>query len=672
MSLGLILFLTLVLQWSWWPGQVHYRVGDIASADVVAPRHVDYISLTRSQSDRQAVAAAVGSVYRFDAGIAQEQRRRTLELIDRITSIRANAALTANQKQQQILQAAGPQLSASTAGDAVTLTESEWDGVRAALVTIFNQTLTLQIKEEDVAAVKQRLLANLSADLTPAQTAVIVQLVITNIQPNSFPDPAQTAAAQQEAAARSGPVHVVINRGEVILRRGDRIRPEDIERLQALNLYGSGIRREQLLGSLVLVSAVTLPMLTYLLARQREIWLRWKSLGLLMLIIALTAAAARVSTTGQPDISYIFPIGTASMLIGAFLDVPLALFVTALLAILMGSMVEQSFHQTAVALVGGAVGILAMWRLERLSTFFRAGLCVGLATVALAWSFAWSDLSADSVTLTVTGLQGLLNGILCAVLTLGAFGLLGQIFGLTTSLQLMDLARPNQPLLQRLLLEAPGTYHHSLLVSNLAERAAVQIGADALLVRVGAFYHDVGKILHPYFFIENQMDQPNIHSKLPPEVSAQMIAAHVSDGVDLAKEHKLPRSIQDMIRQHHGQRLIGMFLMQARNQPTNGKPIDETKFRYPGPRPQSREAGLIMLADAVEAAVRAANRPNIEDVEKIVNSIFRERILEGELADCDLTLKDMDRSREAFLAVLRGLFHRRIDYPAVAVLSDAE
>jgi putative nucleotidyltransferase with HDIG domain len=516
LGVGLILFMTLVLLWNWWPGQVRYTVGDTAATDVVATRHVEYRSLT-------------------------------------------------------------------------------------------------------------------------------------------------------------GELLLNIDRGDVIVHRGDHVQPTDVARLRALHLYAGWPDWYEAFSALLFVACVTIPMLAYVREFQKDVWTKWPSLLLLVVIVGLTQVAARVTTVSQPHVSYVFPIATASMLIGAFLDIPLALLATALLSFMMGSLVEQSFEQTVVALVGGFVGTLAMWRLDRITVVLRAGLLVALATIAVAWSFALLRQDTDSVILGVLAAQGAVNGVLSAILTLGAFGLLGYLFGMTTSLQLMDLARPNQPLLQRLLLEAPGTYHHSILVSNLAERAALQIGADALLVRVGAFYHDVGKIPHPYYFIENQIDEPNIHTKLPPEMSAQMIAAHVTDGLRLAREHRLPRSIQDIIEQHHGTRLIGIFLSLAKAQQSDGKPIDESLFRYPGPRPNSKEAAIIMLADSIEAAARAANHLSIEDVEKIVDAIFRDRIAEGQFDECDLTMKDLSRARVAFLAVLRGLFHRRIDYPEpTPVLSDVD
>ncbi len=516
LGVGLILFMTLVLLWNWWPGQVRYTVGDTAATDVVATRHVEYRSLT-------------------------------------------------------------------------------------------------------------------------------------------------------------GELLLNIDRGDVIVHRGDHVQPTDVARLRALHLYAGWPDWYEAFSALLFVACVTIPMLAYVREFQKDVWTKWPSLLLLVVIVGLTQVAARVTTVSQPHVSYVFPIATASMLIGAFLDIPLALLATALLSFMMGSLVEQSFEQTVVALVGGFVGTLAMWRLDRITVVLRAGLLVALATIAVAWSFALLRQDTDSGILGVLAAQGAVNGVLSAILTLGAFGLLGYLFGMTTSLQLMDLARPNQPLLQRLLLEAPGTYHHSILVSNLAERAALQIGADALLVRVGAFYHDVGKIPHPYYFIENQIDEPNIHTKLPPEMSAQMIAAHVTDGLRLAREHRLPRSIQDIIEQHHGTRLIGIFLSLAKAQQSDGKPIDESLFRYPGPRPNSKEAAIIMLADSIEAAARAANHLSIEDVEKIVDAIFRDRIAEGQFDECDLTMKDLSRARVAFLAVLRGLFHRRIDYPEpTPVLSDVD
>ena len=257
---------------------------------------------------------------------------------------------------------------------------------------------------------------------------------------------------------------------------------------------------------------------------------------------------------------------------------------------------------------------------------------------------------------------GAAAGALAGLLAFGSLFVLGQIFGITTSLELIDLARPTHPLLQKLLLDAPGTYHHSLIVSQLAEQAAQRIGADALLVRVAAYYHDVGKTSDPQSFVENQLDGINIHDTLEPKTSATMVMDHVARGVALAKKYRLPGRLRDFIPQHHGTTLAAYFHRKA-IKADSAVSIDEKDFRYEGPKPQSREAAILMLADGVEATTRAERPTSPEQIRTIVDRIVNERIRDGQLDECDLTLHDVDQIRQAFFGVLQGLFHPRVKYP---------
>ncbi|MDQ3809656.1 MAG: HDIG domain-containing protein, partial [Chloroflexota bacterium] len=254
------------------------------------------------------------------------------------------------------------------------------------------------------------------------------------------------------------------------------------------------------------------------------------------------------------------------------------------------------------------------------------------------------------------------NGILSSLLAVGSFAVLGRLFGILTTMQLLELANPTQPVLRRLLMEAPGTYHHSIMVGNLAERAAEVIGADSLLVRVAAYYHDIGKLERPWAFIENQADSlANVHDTLDPSASAQMIAAHVTDGVKLAEKYGLPARIREMIPQHHGTRTISFFYQQASER--SSEMVDAALFTYPGPRPQTREAAILMLADSTEAAARAARDHSREGIERLVERIIRQRLEEGQFDECNLTLRDVTRIKQSFVTLLFGIYHPRIPYP---------
>ena len=254
-------------------------------------------------------------------------------------------------------------------------------------------------------------------------------------------------------------------------------------------------------------------------------------------------------------------------------------------------------------------------------------------------------------------------GIISSSLTFTAFFWLGGIFGITTPLQLFELARPTHPLARRLLLEAPGTYHHSLIVGNLGERAAELVGADPLLVRVAALHHDVGKVLRPYFFVENQASGENYHQQLDPKTSAQIIISHVKDSLELGRKYHFPTAVLDIIGQHHGTTSAGFGHFYQRASKEMDGDVNEVDFRYPGPRPRSKEAAIIMLADRVEAAVRASAPESSGEMERLVRKITNDRLVSGELDECDVTLRDLEGIRGAFIDVLQGVFHPRLQYP---------
>jgi putative nucleotidyltransferase with HDIG domain len=260
----------------------------------------------------------------------------------------------------------------------------------------------------------------------------------------------------------------------------------------------------------------------------------------------------------------------------------------------------------------------------------------------------------------VAGAWGVAGGLLAGVAAIGVLPFVEQLFGLVTPIKLLELGNPAHPLLRRLQLEAPGTYHHSIMVSNLAEAAAEAVGADALLARIGTYYHDIGKLRRPAFFVENQLGIDNPHEKMTPSLSALTVAAHVRDGLELAREYGLPPVIQEFIAQHHGTTRLTYFHHQALER---GDAVDEATFRYEGPRPQRREVAIVMLADAVEAAVRSLTRPTPDRLEETVRRIVREKLEDGQLDECGLTFRDLDRIVGAFVRILSGMLHPRLEYP---------
>jgi hypothetical protein len=309
---------------------------------------------------------------------------------------------------------------------------------------------------------------------------------------------------------------------------------------------------------------------------------------------------------------------------------------------------------------GGLAGVFAVYRAERLNRHLVAGAAVAVTVMAVLIG-VWL-LDAERRTLDIPWMVAAagVNGFLSAFIALGAFLGLAFLFGITTRVQLMELAQVNQPLLRRLQDEAPGTFHHSIIVGNLAERAADAIGADSLLVRVGCYYHDVGKLLQPGFYVENQMGGENPHERLEPQVSAQIVSEHVRGGLELARKYRLPQRVTAFIPEHHGTRLVTYFYRKASQE--RGE-VDASDFTYPGPKPQTPETALGMLADSVEATVRSNPDHSPERIDALVDEVISERAAEGQLDDCDLTLRDLKTIAESFKATLRGVYHPRLEYP---------
>jgi putative nucleotidyltransferase with HDIG domain len=352
--------------------------------------------------------------------------------------------------------------------------------------------------------------------------------------------------------------------------------------------------------------------------------------------------------------------------------------VTVVLSLLVSLLAVGSIEMPIYYLVSGVIGVFALWRAERANTFIIAGIYVAAAAFAAAVLMrvvSGGDLDQSAV--ATLAAAALINGGLSASLTFAMFSVLGSLFGLTTVLQLLELAHPTQPLLRRLMHEAPGTYHHSLVVSNLAERAAELVGADPLLARVAAYYHDIGKVLNPSVFIDNQAGAANVHDTLDPYTSARLIRDHVTEGVKLASRNRLPRRVVDAIPQHHGTTLIKYFYHKALE---TDPAVDEAIFRYPGPKPRTKETAILMLADSVEATVRSLSQSgrlvNLgpedcrdpaaaadDTIPAVVRKVIRERLEDGQLDESDLTVRDLNRIQEAFCAMLSGIYHPRITYP---------
>ena len=418
-------------------------------------------------------------------------------------------------------------------------------------------------------------------------------------------------------------------------------------------------------GTAIYVGLLTGLFVIYLAAFHRAVLAQPLSVAGILLALVVALLATKVAVPERPWAAYAIPLATGAILVSNLVDSRLAIVLAAFQALLLAPVYGGNPEPVTLAFTTGVVGALAARRIERIHTFFVAGLQVMVAGLAVMVAYRLPVAGYDWVGAAPLVLALFANGALTALLTLGASALAGAVFGAATTLRLLELAHPTQPLLRRLLLEAPGTYHHSITVATLAERAAERVDGNPLLARVGAYYHDLGKLHRPYYFIENQLEDENIHDHLLPEASAQAIIEHVSQGLALARQHRLPRQVHAFIAEHHSTTLIEYFYRRARKQ-QNAEPVDEAPFRYPGPKPRTKETAIVMLADSVEAWVRSASTRSAQRIGEMVGQVIQTRMLDGQLDDCDLTLQDLREVRRSFTRQLQGIHHSRVEYPEVS------
>ncbi|MFN8672103.1 MAG: HDIG domain-containing protein [Candidatus Sericytochromatia bacterium] len=384
----------------------------------------------------------------------------------------------------------------------------------------------------------------------------------------------------------------------------------------------------------------------------------------LALISTLTISTFLLNVLSLSFSPYFSFLPSLAMLARIFTNFQISLILSITATISTYMFITADITVLAINLFSVIISIFSLTKIQQRADLVKSGVLISAVNILLIASTKLMTNPTVDINHFFNNIAwGAGTGIFSAVYSIGALPFLESIFGLVTSFKLFELANPNQPLLRQLMLKAPGTYQHSLIVGNLAESAAEAINADPLLTRVGAMYHDVGKMIRPYFFIENQQGLENQHSKISPRLSALVITSHVKEGIELAKEYKLPNIIIDFIPMHHGTSLVAYFYHQAK-QTEKPEDVIEEHFRYPGPKPRTKETAILMLADACEAAVRAISKPTVEQIQKTISKIIKARLDDGQLSEAPLTLVDLDRIGTEFLRILQSLYHSRIEYPS--------
>ncbi len=649
--------------------RVSLEENDVAPRDVLAPRSLKYESEVLTAAKRDAAVNEVRDIYDPpDPAVESEQRRRARQILDYIENVRYDDFASLEQKKADLAAISDLTLSDSVAEMLLkTDDEDRWRAIDAQVMRLLEREMSGEVREDNIQAIIDDLPNLISASYSENEVQIITAIVGDLIRVNVFFNEELTNQAKIEAA-NNVPVEVrTFASGQMVIREGEIATAAHIEALEQFGLLqGTKRKVERFLGGVVAMGLITTILGGYLKQFHPKVYVDAYMMALLGVMFLIFLACVRLIDPESSSRLYYYPAAALAFLVATLVGAQFAIVTIAALAALAGVMGGSSLEFALLIVLPGTLGILSLGRIERLNSYFVAGSVVSTGSVAIAVVFALSAENTPSVVTIFFQIVGALaNGPFSVAVALMGLYVVSSVLNIPTTLKILELSQPNHPLLTRLLREAPGTYQHSLQVANLAELAAQRVGANAALVRVAAMYHDVGKILNPHFFVENQADGVNPHDTLNnPLQSAKIITGHVTEGARLARRYHLPSRIRDFILEHHGMTQVMFFYRTALEQAEHtGEAVNIADYTYPGPRPQSRETAILMLADGCESSVRARRPQSRGDIEETVNYIFEARLSSGELDDSGLTLNDLRELRESFLTSLQGIFHPRIAYP---------
>ena len=640
------------------PATVGYDVGTLADRTVKAPRSVAFVSETLTEAERERAAAAVPKIYTRNPAVVASSRDRLAQAVAAIARVRADTGQTRDQRITSLTRLAEATISAQFAPLIVDMSGAEWDAVSKEVDNALRTLYQPGIRAEQLDSSRAAAATALPPAWTDRQKAVGAELVRQFLDSDVALDQIATASTQQ--AARSGvqPVLVQVVAGEVVVREGTVVSQLDVEKLRALGLVSAGIDWPGAVGLTIWAVLIAAVLALFVQRFATEAWNDDRKMILVALSLLAVTVTARVLMPGHTLAVFFMPFAAVAMIITVLVGGRTAL-ATQIAGAFHAGIMSGQVELVAYVLVPALLGMAAVRRATTAREFATGAVAVAVGNLGVVVSFSLIGQSTDPVGAAQLAVAALVSGAGSGLLAFAGMAIFGHVFRITTVFELRELADPNHPLLRQLLLRTPGTYHHSLLVANLAERAAEVIGADPLVARVGAYYHDIGKMRNPSAFIENQTGT-NPHDELDPLVSAGIVAAHVRDGLSLADRYHLPAMIREMIPAHHGTAVVKYFYQLAQQR---GQNPDETAFHYPGPRPRSKEAAIVMLADGTEASVRSLAEKKPETIRAMVEKIVGERLAEGQLDECDLTLRDVQQIKDAFCELLLGVYHERIPYP---------
>lgn len=699
-------------------GPVVYRQGEIARRTVRAPYDIVVEDALETEKRRAAAAAMVKTVFAISDGRESEPSQHLNYLFSVVREL--STAQPAGAAAGGQLQLSDERKSEIATRFHLDLTPGEWDALlhpqlwpslESSVISISGPIVSSgiitnksQLKQaiktagavlhdrrtgQDQPVITETTIQDVreaaeKADVTfPAEgfgqgvviDNVVRKLVRITLQPNIVLDTEETDKRLQRARKEVDASVFRIQHGQALVRVGDLVTPSQETILRQFSLRGSTVGRISQIFAGYLCLAATVLMSLYWFSFAYWPGFRPKIRDLSLLATTLCGSILMIKLYGilAEALSYSFPnLGSDSFLLatpvaagGILLQVTLgpasALFFTLAFASLTGVFLEDSWLMFLLVLCGNVIGAASVQRCSRRSMFIYGGLRVSGVQMLLVACFLLVSPQIDVTENLSRVLLAAFGGLTAAVMAAGLTPVAEYLGGYVSDIKLLELASLDHPLLRDLSLQAPGTWNHSMVMGQMAEAASEAIGANPLLARVGAFYHDIGKSKKPAYFVENQTGE-NRHDKLTPSMSALIIKAHVKDGMEMAEEHRLPKAVADFIPQHHGQSLIEYFYVKALKDAAEGEEVDESHYRYPGPRPQTKEAGILMLADSIEASSRTLSDPSPAKIQGLVQKMINKVFASGELNECNLTLKDLHKIAKSFTRVLTGIYHRRVEY----------
>lgn len=682
----------------------HYRVGDIATKDIRADRDLLVKEKGATKQKMEDAARQVLPVYDhapsvflkiesvIDSAFAvmrqhnavEAQKGEVEEILGFVLTRQEFRALKAHRFNEKIIQRVGdliaPLMKRGIVSNKELLLQEEGIVVRNVQTgeeVIRKDLRALLDYQEAKETITKTLEGPQAQDIPTDLRRVMVKIIHNLISPNLTFNRQETNRRREVARRLVKPVFFPIDKGEILSRTGEQLNEEDLLKLEALREERRTDRTLIIVVGFILLACFFVAAF-YLFSTKniKKVSLTNKDLLFFILVLIFSLGMTRISLVisetlagafpGLPLSSYyyFFPVAAGAMLIRIVLNSEVALIYSIFASLLSGLLLDGGIFLPIFYLIGSVVGAHNVARCDQRFQLIKGGLLVGLTNLALISFQGMSTARILEADILFGLLMGLAGGIIAGMVVVGLAPIVESIFGYTTDIKLLELANLDQPVLKEMLMKAPGTYHHSMIVGNLVEAGAKATNVNPLLARVSAYYHDIGKIKKPQYFIENQMTGNNRHDKLTPSMSSLILVSHVKDGIELAKGNKLGNKIIDILRQHHGTRLINYFYQKAKEQEKAGvQEVDERDFRYLGPKPQTKEAGLVMLADAVEAASRTLADPTPARIQGLVQKIINDIFIDGQLDECELTLKDLNAIAKSFNIILNAIHHHRIEYP---------